>query len=236
MGDKVTAELLLQSGGFPNNHDFFRVRHTKGHELYFIKRRPESTAESSKRSKDSDLTICPSKTPRLRSPSPVIPEKEDDAAPQSPIRSVDNEAPSHTARGASVADSLYNDKSSTNAPRGPPVKRSCSTYIRLNKGKLMFGPYSRGRFAAGQDQCNICSARKLQGGEGQPSGAAATAGSDGTNYERPSARTVPPSLFGDGPVTYRYWRSFSALKKDRCFWQLLLTLCYILFSTRYLYI
>lgn len=195
MGDKVDAELLLQSGGFPNNHDFFRVRHTKDHVIYVVKRRQHPTEESSKRPTDSDLTVRPSKTPRLQSSSSVVSEKDEDVTPQSPTRCVNNEAPSHPAREVSVADSLHNNHLTADAARGPLVKRSCSACIRLNKGKLMFGPYSRGHFMPGHDQCVICSARKHQDGEGQLNDAAITlsSGDDG-NYERPSARTVSPSL------------------------------------------
>lgn len=204
LGDKVDADVLLRSGGFPNNHDFFRVRHTKDQELYVVKRRRSALKEPCKRSENSDLIPRPYKAPRLRSPSPVVPETDDGAAPQSRIDCENNSTASHTTHEVSVADSLSNDDSSAAPARIAPAKRSCSTCIRLNKGKRMFRPYSRGRFMPGQDQCIICSVRKLQEDGGQASGAFVTSDSGGTNYEKPYARTVSPSPSEDGPVTHWY--------------------------------
>ena len=71
---------------------------------------------------------------------------------------------SGTDRAPARADtkSLYNEDISraTSDADVQPTPRKCPTCVRISKETLRFGPYSHGRFVAGNDQCIICNLRK----------------------------------------------------------------------------
>lgn len=115
---------------------------------------------------------------------------------------------SGTDRAPARADtkSLYNEDISraTSDADVQPTPRKCPTCVRISKETLRFGPYSHGRFVAGNDQCIICNLRKSKKDMEAKAETPTIPASGSSNYRQPSARTVSPSPSEGERVIYRY--------------------------------